>query len=152
MRPILLIIAALTLCACNPRLIPLPDPTRIVPSPVSSPLIVTPAAETDRIIALVVADLSARLSPDPAQVRLVSIESVSWPDASLGCPQPGQSYAEIIVPGYRIILEVGRHEYPYHTDTRDNFILCPRGGSPFFPPTPGDTRLAVLADGGAEGQ
>jgi hypothetical protein len=137
MRPILLMIAALILCACNPRLIPLPDPTRILPSPVSSPVIVTPAAETDRIIALVVADLSARLSLNPAQIHLVSIESVSWPDASLGCPQPGLSYAEIIVPGYRIVLGVGQHRYPYHTGTGNNFILCPEAGFPPIPLTPG---------------
>ena len=135
MRASLLSLAALLLCACNPRLIPLPDPTRMGHSPVSSPVIISPGAETDRLIALVVADLSARLSLDPAQIHMVSIESVSWPDASLGCPQPGEFYAEGDVPGYRIVLAAGPHQYPYHTDADDNIIFCPSESFP-LPPTP----------------
>lgn len=41
----------------------------------------------------------------PAQnIELESAKAVQWPDSSLGCPQPGMMYAQIITPGYRVTL------------------------------------------------
>jgi hypothetical protein len=36
---------------------------------------------------------------------------VEWPDASLGCPQKGTSYAQVVVPGYsvRVKIDAGLH-------------------------------------------
>lgn len=31
-----------------------------------------------------------------------SAEPVQWPDSSLGCPQPGMNYMQMITPGYRV--------------------------------------------------
>ncbi len=36
-----------------------------------------------------IADLASRLGVDESIVALVSQEEVTWPDGSLGCPQPG---------------------------------------------------------------
>ena len=33
------------------------------------------------------------------------VEAVEWRDTSLGCPKKGMSYAPVIVPGYRVVLE-----------------------------------------------
>jgi hypothetical protein len=32
----------------------------------------------------------------------MSIEKINWNDISLGCPQPGLSYAQAIVPGFNL--------------------------------------------------
>ena len=59
--------------------------------------------------------LASRLGVNSAQINLVRIEEVSWSDTSLGCPEPGKEYAQVIVPGYRINLEHQGREYEYHT-------------------------------------
>ena len=35
-------------------------------------------------------------------IDLVSIEPATWPDASMGWPEPGRSYAQMLTEGYRI--------------------------------------------------
>jgi len=60
-------------------------------------------------------DLASRLSISVESIVVVSSEAVDWPDGSLGCPQPGQDYVQVITPGYRIVLAVGETYYEYHT-------------------------------------
>ena len=63
-------------------------------------------------------DLSQKLGVKKDEIRLMQIELVDWPDASLGCPQLGMFYAQVITPGYRIILEGRGKSYTYHSDYR----------------------------------
>jgi hypothetical protein len=135
----ILITLGLLLSACNPRLIPYPEPAVTLPAAESPAAVVTPGAETDKAVSLVIANLSMRLSIDARQVELVRIEAALWPDSSLGCPQPGKAYADVIVPGYRVHLRAGGQEYVYHTDAGSQAILCePDDQLPSFPVTPGD--------------
>jgi hypothetical protein len=57
------------------------------------------------------------------QVVLVRSEAVDWPDSSLGCPQAGEAYLDVITPGYRIVLAIGEDYYEFHTD-QQRMILC----------------------------
>jgi hypothetical protein len=57
-------------------------------------------------------------------IRVMAVEAVDWPDASLGCPQPGTMYAQIITPGYRIVLAAEGATYTYHTDGGKLVVLC----------------------------
>jgi len=59
-----------------------------------------------------VADL-ARSSA--ASVQVVSVEGVDWSDSSLGCPKAGMMYAQVITPGYKIVLEAAGRTYEFHT-------------------------------------
>jgi hypothetical protein len=36
-------------------------------------------------------------------IEIVSITATNFADSSLGCPQPGMAYTQVITPGYRII-------------------------------------------------
>ena len=56
---------------------------------------------------------------------LVSAEAVTWPDGSLGCPRPGQTYTQAQVPGYRIRIQAGAKTLDYHANAHDYMILCP---------------------------
>ncbi len=40
-----------------------------------------------------------------ADLTVAAMEAVDWPDSSLGCPEPGMMYMQVITPGYRITLE-----------------------------------------------
>ncbi len=60
----------------------------------------------------------------PEEVKVISVEEVVWPDTSLGCPEPGMFYAQVLVPGYRIILEVGGKRVEVHTDLKGRVVIC----------------------------
>jgi hypothetical protein len=60
--------------------------------------------------------LAAELGSDVATIRIVSVEEVEWPDSSLGHPQPGMMYMQVITPGYRVVFEYAGRQAVYHTD------------------------------------
>jgi hypothetical protein len=68
-------------------------------------------------------DLAQRLNINSDQIEVRAIESRQWPDASLGCPQPGMMYAQVITPGFQIILSAAGQEYDYRTDLQ-RAVLC----------------------------
>ncbi len=70
------------------------------------------------------ADLAKRLSISSAQVELVSISYVTWPDSSLGCPQPGMAYTQVTVDGTLIRLKAGGQTYEYHGGGSKLPFLC----------------------------
>jgi hypothetical protein len=69
-------------------------------------------------------DLAERLDISPNQIALLSYEEVVWPDASLGCPQPGMAYAQVPQEGVLIRLGIGRDMYFYHSGGAQNPFLC----------------------------
>jgi hypothetical protein len=71
--------------------------------------------------------LADKLGLAPDDVEATAIEPVEWPDASLGCPEPGKVYAQVITPGYRIVLEVNDRQYELHTDQSGGMVvMCER--------------------------
>jgi len=73
--------------------------------------------------AAAVADLAARLNVTEDAIAVASAERVDWPDACLGISQPDVACAEVITPGYRIILEANGGTYEYHTDGASRAVL-----------------------------
>jgi len=69
-------------------------------------------------------DLGKRLVLNVDQIEVVEAQAVEWRDTSLGCPQPGMMYAQVITPGYRIVLEAKGQTYEYHTDRGQVVVLC----------------------------
>jgi hypothetical protein len=67
---------------------------------------------------------AAELGVDPSAVTVVSYEPVEWSDTSLGCPKEGEFYAQVITPGFKVILSVDGKELEYHTDEIDRAIHC----------------------------
>jgi hypothetical protein len=61
-----------------------------------------------------VADLAQRLGVAEDDVRVVSMEEVTWRDGSLGCAQKGMMYTQALVNGSRIVLEADARTYEYH--------------------------------------
>ena len=67
-------------------------------------------------------DLAQRLSIKAEGIEVVKAEAVEWPDGSLGCPQPGMMYIQMVTPGYQIILSAGGTEYDYHGNASEVFL------------------------------
>jgi hypothetical protein len=84
----------------------------------------------------VIADLALRLQVTEEMIDVVSVEAVEWPNTSLGCPQPGMMYAQVVTPGYRLCLEAEGEKYWYHMDTGKFMIQCGEDGTLILPPLP----------------
>jgi hypothetical protein len=76
------------------------------------------------VIDVAVADAAARLGQPAAQLRVERVEQREWGDSSLGCPQPGSFYAQVITPGYLLVVAGGPKRLEYHTDTRGRAVMC----------------------------
>jgi hypothetical protein len=74
------------------------------------------------------ADLAEKLEIRENEIAVDSVEETTFPDASLGVPQPGQSYAQVVTPGYVIKLIVGDTVYEYHA-TDDRAVLASGEGN-----------------------
>ena len=59
--------------------------------------------------------LAERLSVSVNDLALVGDEAVEWADSSLGCPEAGMVYAQVITPGHRITFSHSGNEYEVHT-------------------------------------
>ncbi|HUG15545.1 MAG TPA: hypothetical protein VMM78_11085 [Thermomicrobiales bacterium] len=60
----------------------------------------------------------------PEQVEIVEYAEQQWPSTAIGCPRPGEFYAQVITPGYRVVLRVGDETLTYHTDMDGNVRRC----------------------------
>ncbi|MGH8959168.1 MAG: hypothetical protein ACRDVK_10915 [Acidimicrobiia bacterium] len=83
-------------------------------------------------------DLARRLKVAEDQIEVLEVEQVSWPDGSLGCPQPGQMHTQALVEGHRIVLGHGERVFLYHSGGDVPPFLCESdeidGGYGFIPP------------------
>ena len=98
------------------------------PTPVEEGPAVGEELSEEEILALVKEDLADREGVDVGEIGHPSVESVTWGDTSLGCPEEGMGYAEVETPGYRILLAIGGpasiEQFDYRTDLVGNFVLC----------------------------
>ncbi len=97
----------------------------------------------DFLIQQAVADLSQRLSIAPESIQVLEARSVTWPDGSLGCPQPGMQYIQVLVDGAYILLHAEGKDYPYHSGGSRAPFLCELKFKDPYPPSKIDiTKLA----------
>ena len=124
------------------------DQTRsspVLPDEVGLPTAGTPGAGEvipDLLHALL-NDLAERLGIPVDQITVVHSHAVEWSDGSLGCPQPGKVYIQVLTPGFRVVLAAQDLLYDYHTDKKAQFILCNPDGvitdpPPLLPILPGN--------------
>jgi hypothetical protein len=142
----LVAVAALAVAACasadgrddTPESLPVNDQTRSAPDD-ETPIPVEPdggigdgsAGEGLPVVSpdlaeevdLAVSDLLGRLGTDRL-IEVVVAHELTWPDASLGCPEPDTVYAQALVEGYRIELADGATTYAYHGELGSAPFLC----------------------------
>jgi len=85
-------------------------PTEIVPTPTKIPVDLTPAQMA------AIEAVSKKYTIPVDQIKLVSTEAVSWPNGCLGVVIPGVLCTDVIVDGYRVILEAKGQQFEIHTN------------------------------------
>jgi len=89
----------------------------------------SPPPDRDKAQRLAIETLSDKLAIDADQIEVVYVSAMNWPDSSLGCPQPGVDYLQVVTPGSLVLLRAGTNAYRVHVgNTRA--IICDRPGSP----------------------
>lgn len=84
-----------------------------------------PVGDADRnVFAAVIADAAEVLGVAQEEVELLEVLEEQWPDTGLGCPEPGNAYAQVITPGFRVMVRAAGETLEYHTDKADNFVRC----------------------------
>ena len=160
-----LLIIGMLLAACgkatpSPEYEDVTEPTSTPVSPAAadeSPISVLPTPAPLSPAAQDVAEtLKEKVAQDvgvaPEELEAIAAEEVQWSDTSLGCPEPGMVYAQVIVPGWRVVFRGPSGEtYDVHTDeTQERWVICDqeqKGKSPATPGpiTPGESSSAVQA-------
>ncbi len=67
--------------------------------------------------------LATNLGIADSEVKLVSSAAVEWPDSCLGVALFQVMCAQIVTPGYLIVLEAGGRQYEYHTNQDASAIM-----------------------------
>jgi len=57
-------------------------------------------------------------------VVLARAERLTWSDGSLGCPEPGVAYTQVLVAGFRVDATTSAGTLTYHTDSRGSVVSC----------------------------
>lgn len=94
-------------------------------APSSLPTLPTPSDPgLQSLIDKAKADLAQRLSVEVNQVSLVEVTEMVWPNAGMGCPQPGMQYIQVPQDGLLIRLQVDDRIYNYHSGGAREPFLC----------------------------
>lgn len=74
--------------------------------------------------------LAERLNIDAKTIDVVSNEPTEWPNACLGVEKPDVLCAQVITPGFKVLLMANGTQYEYHTDTTGTAIFS--NSTPLF--------------------
>ncbi|MBC7224391.1 MAG: hypothetical protein H5T59_09000 [Anaerolineae bacterium] len=123
-RSIAILFLVVSLAACGPA--PTTAPTAPSPTPTKAQapteeLVATPVAAPEKpgrqqAVQVCVRALAEELGLPEGDIQVLEVEPMEWPDTSLGCPEPGMMYAQVITPGFRVRLRAGEKTYVFHTD------------------------------------
>lgn len=148
----LIFIIIFLLAACTPQSTPTSPstatpqsslPTYSIPAvkgdnPTMAPNPSTPSSSgLQSLIEKAKENLAQRLSISSSQIDLMSATEVVWPNSSLGCPQEGMVYADVLTPGYLILLNANNMDYEYHASKGTEVIYC-ANPTPPVPDAPSD--------------
>ena len=119
-----------------------PVPTQeVFPMPESPPAPTPDDPHLQKLIDRAKSDLAQRIGIPVEEIVLYEFQLMTWPDASLGCPQPGMAYAQVTQDGYLIMFQAGQGIYNYHGGgypDRGPF-LCENGMGDKTIPPPADS-------------
>lgn len=99
-------------------------PSAASPGPSNEPATSGDLSLSASIIDPIVADAAGRLGVDPSAVIIVEARTQTFPDGSLGCPQPGEMYTQALVDGYQVIVDAGGSRLDYRGSGPGQFRLC----------------------------
>jgi len=74
--------------------------------------------------------LARLLNLEPSQIRVILAEPVEWSDACLGVAVVGRLCAQVVTPGYRVVLEAQGKQYEFHTNNSGTLVVLASAPKP----------------------
>lgn len=105
------------LAACSPQAQPTDLPPMIEDQATQISENLTPSQRA------AISSVAKNLGMAADQIRVVSTEAVEWPDSCLGISMEGVACAQVITPGFRIVLDVAGRQVEYRTNEDGTVIL-----------------------------
>lgn len=88
--------------------------------------------------------VATALHVETSATRVASVTARAFPDGSLGCPEPGQRYAQVITPGYEVMVVAGDSRYDVRVSGNRGRI-CRRTEDPAGTSAAGGRAAAIAA-------
>jgi len=115
---LIVIVLFAALAGCAPAASP-GEPTPVShgnPTPIPQDDATEAPAGSSPAEAAAVQALAGLLGIPVDQIRVVTVEAVEWPDACLGVSLPGVVCAQVLTPGFSIVVEADGRSYEFHTN------------------------------------
>jgi len=122
---VLLVLPGAFWLACSSHATPPPEAATT-----SYPATTTNTAAREKAFHAAADALAHQVNAPKESIAGVSQEEKTWPDSCLGCPKTGEMCAQVMTPGYRVVLRVSEATYEYHTDLGGTARLCSQGTLP----------------------
>jgi len=135
----LIVAVVVILAGCTPAAVQTAVPTVGPVEPITTPTDqggIEPAIPVpmDSVIEALIgkakSDLAERLSITVDDIDLLEVSTVTWSDSSLGCPQDGMAYAQVLTPGYLLRMSYDAKEYSYHAGQDSDPFYCENPSQP----------------------
>jgi hypothetical protein len=112
-----------------PELAPEPPSVRILPfnQPVPVPSRGGPLfrlRSADRAVEMARSNAAQTAGLQPDQVAVLSVQPTEFSDLSLGCGSRGRFFAQVVVPGFIVVVDVAGTQITYHSDGALRAIEC----------------------------
>ncbi|NJL78279.1 MAG: hypothetical protein HC836_18160 [Richelia sp. RM2_1_2] len=126
---ICLLVFSITSCTNNQTTSPEIETTQTPAIPNNSPSVETtptPSPKDDstvnelppKVKSAVLSDATKRVSKPLAALRITQAQKQSWGDSCLGLAQPDTLCAQVIVPGWKVVVTDGERDLVYRTDEK----------------------------------
>lgn len=83
-----------------------------------------PSTDLDTMVQNAIQDIAQKFSTTADQITVVEAREVVWSNSSLGCPQDGMAYAEVLTLGYLVKLLYNNIEIEYHSGMDGALFRC----------------------------
>lgn len=97
-----------------------PTPT---PTPKSPNNILESVLTDNEYVDMSIKELSRQKKVNVDRINIKEVVKRNWGNSSLGCPKSGKLYAQMITPGYLIVLTLDNSDYFYHAGL-NKVVLC----------------------------
>lgn len=117
----LLVAALVAACSGGGAADPSPPPVTDAPAPTAT---AGSGAVPDEVLQPILAAAANEAGVDRDALVIVRAERVTWSDTSLGCPNPDEMYAQVLVDGYWVVIEAGGTTLDYRVNDSGEFRRC----------------------------
>lgn len=113
----LFIVMGMLLGACAPIFATPMPPAETPPASAPTPPAQAPAGDASAAVEAAAQTLARLLGVERSAIVVVKVEPAEWPNACLDLPEKGEMCAQVLTPGYLVILETQGMRYEYRTNS-----------------------------------